>query len=129
LSIQIIYDPLEKTELKYKYAVFGQWLNRIPKEVTPDGTLLAKSTGVDLIAERPLEDGSIMYYRKTKEDIAQLLEWLRREGVTETKILTEEFWLTSGNCKNKPASEGGGCENVDCSGSCTYCEPGHYCCC
>ena len=128
ISIQIVYDPAEKSDMKFKFAVFGQW-SKLPKEITPDGSLLKKNRTSDLIAERPMPDGSIMYYRNTEEDVAALIEYLTAEGVTDRKRLTAKTWMLAGSCKNKPASEGGGCENTNCTAGCSRCNPGNYCCC
>lgn len=127
ISIQMTHDPSEETDLKFKYAVFGVWKNGTPAERTPDGAALKK--GTEYIAERPMEDGTILYYRNTPEDVEKLIEFLRSEGVKTKKSLTAKHWLTTGTCTNKPQSEGGGCKNNNCSGGCSYCEPGHYCCC
>ncbi len=128
-SIQILFDPTEKSARKFKYAVFGSWKAGKPRECTLEGKIRSIKGDEEFIAERPLPDGSILYYRQNKDDVIHLIEYLKSEGVEDQKLLTAKFWMRPGVCRNRRQSSGGGCENISCAGGCSYCEPGHYCCC
>jgi hypothetical protein len=129
LSAQVTCDPLEASGLKYKYVVFGKWKDAGPRERFANGAPFDQAKSYAIVAERPLEDGTIMYFRKTEDEVEQLIAFLKSEGVKDAKLLDKARWLADGLCVNRPQSSGGGCESISCTGICSYCEPGHYCCC
>lgn len=71
------------------------------------------------------EDVSVVY-RRNPADIRGLIGALKEAGVTESHLLTEEYWMTT-NCTKTDGRCQGGCAE----GACQTCDTGHgsYCCC
>lgn len=96
------------------------------KMVLLDGS--AAPVGGAYIFEMKREDGTIVVYRRTKKDVAKLVEALKADKVTDKKLLDAKYWLAEG-CAKRDGSCRGDCPK---SGeSCQECNTGHgtYCCC
>jgi hypothetical protein len=103
--------------------------NGLPKRVRTDGQSITEDTLEDenFIFERPREDGTILMYRRTTEDIKALITYLIDVGVSIPETLNPGFWRSVTACTGSR-----NCSTHSCTtGTCQVCNTGggNYCCC
>lgn len=73
--------------------------------------------GETYIAQRTLQDGRVIAYRKNKREIAALVKALKEDGFTDKELLDQKKWMATICHLSKPKACVGGCSITQ---SCRY---------